>query len=122
MHPVLKGSTILEHVNIKISARASRLPMYKGVGAVFFKRLLQYLGGIGHPPATAPLIAGLDPPSSEELAVYPTELRCYYFLKAVTDYRVLPARPGFQIEVSETLVFITAADCSTAHLTRACLV
>jgi hypothetical protein len=105
MHPTLTGSTILEHVKIKISARASQLPMYKGVGAVFFKRLSQYLDGIGHPPSTAPLVAGLDPPSAEELAISPTELRCYYFLKAITDYRILPARPGFQIEVSDLSVF-----------------
>jgi hypothetical protein len=101
MHPMLTGSTILEHVYIQISARASRLPKYKGVGAVFFKRLLQYLDGVGHPPSTTLLVAGLDPPSAEELAISPTELRCYYFLKAITDYRILPARPGFRIEVGQ---------------------
>jgi hypothetical protein len=97
---MLTGSAILEHVDIKISARASRLPKYKGVAAVFSKRLSQYLGGVGHPPSATPLVAGLDPPSAEELAVSPAELRCYYFLKAIADYRTLPARPGFKIEVN----------------------
>jgi hypothetical protein len=97
----------MHHVHVTVSAPPERLPRYRPVGLVFRKRLARYLAGVGHPSPTRMLVDALDDPSPEERAIPDSELRCYYFLKAVTNYRTIPVVPDFKIQVmtSSSLVF-----------------
>jgi hypothetical protein len=108
--PSLTADAIMRHVHVILSAPPDRLSRYRPVGLVFRKRLARYLAGAGHPSATRMLVAALDPPSPEERVIPDSELRCYYFLKAVTNYRTIPAVPDFKIQVmpssTSTSVFL----------------
>jgi hypothetical protein len=87
-----------------------------GVGSDLLWRLIllrleRYLCGVGHPPGTQNILP--DPPSAEEEAVLPAELRPYLFLKALTNLRLIPVGAPFDLTVRAISFFLATFD--TTH-------